>query len=348
MAKYKVYHVDSRGQPHTAEREELAKADAELVVLSPEQQQDIAAHVADADGILCGYRQVGKDVFDAAPNLKVVVRYGIGFDNIDWQTAVGYGIVVCNITDYCINEVATHAMSLLLALNRKLIAHNDAARAGERVPLPPSGPLYGETLGLVAFGHIAQQAAIRAQAFGLDVIAYDPYQDAAVAEAAGVRLTSLEEVMQADYVSVHPPLSPETRGLVGAAELALMKPTAYLITTCPRRRGRRTGALRRAQGGPAGGRGRGRLGSGAGPQRPPAAGVRQRDRNPALRLLLRRLSPALAAARRRSGGRRSARLPPPLRRQQGRPAAGRSVPAPGSVEPVRFGRDLGSEQVLLC
>ncbi len=234
MAKYKVYHIDSRPErlPHKAEAEQIAKADAELIPLTPEQQEDIPAYVADADGIICGYRQVGKDIFNAAPNLKVVVRYGIGFDNIDWQTAVDYGIVVCNITDYCINEVATHAISMLLALNRKLIAHNNAARAGERVPLGPSGPLYGETLGLVAFGHIAQQAAIRAQAFGLDVIAYDPYQDPAVAEAAGVRLTSLEEAMQADYVSVHPPLSPETRGLVGADQLALMKPTAYLITTC--------------------------------------------------------------------------------------------------------------------
>ena len=234
MAKFKVYHVDSRPerQPHTLEAEQIAAADAELIPLTLEQQQDIPAHVTDADGIICGYRQVGKDVFDAAPNLKVVVRYGIGFDNIDWQTAVDYDIVVCNITDYCINEVATHAMSLLLALNRKLVAHNNAARSGDRVPLGPSGPLYGETLGLVAFGHIAQQAAIRAQAFGLNVIAYDPFQDAAVAEAAGVRLASLEEVMQADYVSVHPPLSPETRGLVGADELALMKPTAYLITTC--------------------------------------------------------------------------------------------------------------------
>ncbi len=234
MAKFKVYHIDSRPErlPHTAEAEQIAKADAELVALTLEQQQDIPAHVGDADGIICGYRQVGKDIFDAAPNLKVVVRYGIGFDNIDWQTAVDYDIVVCNITDYCINEVATHAISLLLALNRKLIAHNDAARAGARIPLGPSGALYGETLGLVAFGHIAQQAAIRARAFGLEVIAYDPYQDPAVAEAAGVRLTSLEEVMQADYVSVHPPLNPETRGLVGAEQLALMKPTAYLITTC--------------------------------------------------------------------------------------------------------------------
>ncbi len=234
MTKFKVYHVDSRPerQPHVAEAAELANADAKLIPLTLEQQQDIPAHVADADGIICGYRQVGRDIFEAAPNLKVVVRYGIGFDNIDWQTAVDYGIVVCNVTDYCINEVATHAISLLLALNRKLVAHDAAARAGERIPLGPSGSLYGETLGLVAFGHIAQQAAIRAQAFGLEVIAYDPFQDPAVAEAAGVRLTSLEEVMQADYVSVHPPLTAETRGLVGAEQLALMKPSAYLITTC--------------------------------------------------------------------------------------------------------------------
>lgn len=234
MAAFRVYHVDSRPerQPHTAEAEQLAKADAELIPLTPEQQQDVPAHVGDADGIICGYRRVGVPEFEAAPNLKVVVRYGIGFDNIDWQAAGDYGIVVCNITDYCINEVAAHAMTMLLALNRKLVAHNTAARAGERIPLGPAGPLYGETLGLVAFGHIAQQTAIRAQSFGLNVIAYDPYQDPAAAEAAGVRLTTLEEVMGADYVSVHPPLSAETRGLIGAEQLALMKPTAYLITTC--------------------------------------------------------------------------------------------------------------------
>jgi D-3-phosphoglycerate dehydrogenase len=165
--------------------------------------------------------------------VKVIVRYGIGFDNIDLEAATDNDVVVCNITDYCIDEVATHAMALLLALNRKLPAHDRAARKGERVPLGLSGPLRGETLGLVAFGNIARAVAERAKPFGLNVIAHDPYIEGAVAAERGVRLAPLDEVMsQSDYVSVHTPLNAETRGLVGAPEIAKMKPSAYLITTC--------------------------------------------------------------------------------------------------------------------
>ena len=131
MAKFKVYHVDSRPerQPHTAEAEQLAKADAELISLTLEQQQDIPAHVTDADGIICGYRHVGKDVFDAAPNLKVVVRYGIGFDNIDWQTAVDYGI------DRLQHHRLLHQRS---SDARNLVAAGAQSEAGRAQTTPPA------------------------------------------------------------------------------------------------------------------------------------------------------------------------------------------------------------------
>ena len=233
MLQFTAVHIDSRGQGHTREEAELAKADAELVSIVAESDQQIIAATQEADALLSNWRPVGREIFASSPRVKVIVRYGIGFDNIDLEAATEHDVVVCNITDYCIDEVATHAISLVLALNRKLVLHNNAARAGERVPLAPSGKLRGETLGLVAFGNIARAVAARAKPFGLNVIAHDPYIDQSVADDYGVELTSLGDVMSgSDYVSVHTPFNDETRGLIGAEEIALMKPSAYLVTTC--------------------------------------------------------------------------------------------------------------------
>ncbi|MBM3139715.1 MAG: C-terminal binding protein [Chloroflexi bacterium] len=233
MARFTVAHIDARTTDLPREREALATADAELIARLCRSDDEVIEFARGADAILCTGYPVGEKVLAGCPDVKVAVRYGVGFDNIDLDAATARGVVVCNVNDYCIDEVATHAFALLIALNRKLTLHDRAVRRGERAPLPPTGPLRGETLGLVAFGKIARAVAERARGFGLQVIANDPYVDPAIAERAGVRLTSLEEVMRtSDYVSVHTPLNVETRGLIGAAQLALMKPTAYLVTTC--------------------------------------------------------------------------------------------------------------------
>lgn len=234
MARFTVAHIDAQpARPTDRERAELALADAELITSLCRSDGEVIEFARDADAILCTGYKVGEAIFAACPNVKVIVRYGIGFDNIDLDAATRHDVVVCNIIDYCIDEVANHAFAMLLALNRKLLRHDRASRAGERIALPPLGPIRGETLGLVAFGNIARAVAERARPFGLQVIAHDPYVDPKVGEPYGVRLTSLDEVMStADYVSVHPPLNAETRGLIGAEQIALMKPTAYLVTTC--------------------------------------------------------------------------------------------------------------------
>lgn len=233
MEKFTVVHIDAARAEHPLEEAELAKANARLVSANCESDDAVIAAAHHADGILCTWRPTTRAIFAVCPRLKVVVRYGIGFDNIDLEAATEHGVVVCNVTDYCIDEVATHAMTLLLALNRRLVLHNAAARSGERAGLSPSGRLVGETLGLVAFGNIARAVVKRARPFGLQVIAYDPYVEPARAAELGVELVSLDDVMaRSDYVSVHPPLNDETRGLVGAEQLARMKPTAFLVTTC--------------------------------------------------------------------------------------------------------------------
>ena len=233
MAAYTVAHIDARTEHFPHEEPELAKADGRLISRLCRSDDEVIEFARDADGIICVAYPVGRSIFEACPKLKVVVRYGIGFDNIDVGAATEHGVVVCNITDYCINEVATHAMSMLLALNRRLIILDRAARRGERVPLGPTGPLEGETLGLIAFGNIARAVAERARPFGLRIVAYDPYVDPSLAAQAGVELLPLDEVMrQSDYVSVHAPLNAETRGIIGPEQLGLMKPTAHLVTTC--------------------------------------------------------------------------------------------------------------------
>lgn len=233
MSRYTVAHIDARSGELPVEAAQLAKADAALIARHCSSDEEVVAFAKDADGILCAAYPVGRAIFAGCPRLKVVVRYGIGFDNIDLEAASDHDVVVCNVTDYCIDEVATHAFALLLALNRRLRQLDMAARKGERIALGPSGPLRDETLGLVAFGHIARAVAERARPFGLRVVAYDPHLDPAAAEGYGVRLVPLEEVMSSsDYVSVHAPLNGETRGLIGARELAMMKPTAHLVTTC--------------------------------------------------------------------------------------------------------------------
>ena len=233
MAKFTVAQIDALRDIDGLLASELAKADAALIKNVCKTDDEVIAFAKDVDGMICTSLQTGEKIFANCPRVQVIVRTGIGFDNIDLEAATRHNVVVCNVTDYGINEVATHAVSLILALNRKLVLHNNAARRGERVPLGPSGKLIGETLGLVAFGNIAQAVADRAQAFGLSVIAFDPYADPQVAAAKGVELTTLDDLMaRADYVSVHAPLNEETHGLVGAHELSLMKPTAYLVTTC--------------------------------------------------------------------------------------------------------------------
>ena len=233
MAKFTVAQIDSLRYSGPAMREAVAEAEAELIAAECTSEAEARAFASHVDGIICTYFALGRSVIEACPSLKVIVRTGIGFDNVDLQAATDHGVVVCNVTDYCIDEVANHAFAMILALNRQLTVHTLAERAGEKAPLAQVGDLRGETLGLVAFGNVARAVAKRAQAFGLQVIAYDPYVDAKPAAALGVELTSLEELLaRSDYVSVHSPLNEETRGLIGADELARMKPTAYLVTTC--------------------------------------------------------------------------------------------------------------------
>jgi D-3-phosphoglycerate dehydrogenase len=164
----------------------------------------------------------------------VIARFGIGVDMIDLDAATERGILVCNTATYCLDEVSNHAMGLLLMLNRGLLADIDSVRAGGwfRSQATPPRRLAGQRLGLVGVGNIGRLVARKARGFGLEVVAYDPYLRRSMSEVEGTRLVELDELLcTADVVSGHCPLNPSTRHLLGARELGLLKPTAFVINT---------------------------------------------------------------------------------------------------------------------
>jgi len=232
----KVVFIDGAWAGGTVEAETLAARGYELEVAGCTTDDEVVEAAGDATAILNGIYWMGPELFARLPELRVVVRAGVGYDNIDVEAATDAGVIVCNVIDYGTNEVANHAFAMILALNRKLVALDHAVRAGGYRPaaelMPHTGRLTGQTLGLVSFGTIARAVARRAAGFGMRVIAHDPFVDATQAATAGVELVELPALLaESDYVSVHAPLTPDTRGLIGAPELALMKPSAYLVLT---------------------------------------------------------------------------------------------------------------------
>jgi D-3-phosphoglycerate dehydrogenase len=170
----------------------------------------------------------------ALEGLKTVVRTGVGYDVIDVPAATELGVIVVNIPDLWVREVANHALGLLLAWNRKIIRLDREVRAGVWSSGVPggAGALHGETVGVVGLGNIGSAFARRVAAFETRVIACDPYVDDAHFTRLGVERVSLEALAErSDYVSVHTLLNAETRHLIGEAFFRRMKPTAILINT---------------------------------------------------------------------------------------------------------------------
>ncbi|MDR7469030.1 MAG: C-terminal binding protein [Armatimonadota bacterium] len=234
MGRWMVLVTDYVFPSLEVERAVLRAVGAELVAMQAGSEAELAEAVGNADGLLVCYAPVTRRVIERAQRCRVIARYGIGVDNVDVDAATERGIVVTNVPDYCIEEVSDHALALLLACARKVAFLDRGVRAGrwEARDAVPIRRLRGQVLGLVGFGKIPRLLAAKARALGLTVLAYDPYLDAATCEAYGARQVELGELLaRADFVSVHAPLTPQTRGLIGEAELRRMKPTAYLINT---------------------------------------------------------------------------------------------------------------------
>lgn len=177
--------------------------------------------------------KVTKEVIEAANQLKVIGRAGAGLDNIDLEAASKKGIIVMNVPGGNTISAAEHTMSLILALSRNIPQSVMALKQGIWDRKKFTGiELFGKTLGIIGLGRIGSEVAKRAQAFGMRVIAYDPYISTERAQQVGVELMSLQEVIaQSDYISVHTPLTKDTKGLIGPKEFAIMKQGVRIINT---------------------------------------------------------------------------------------------------------------------
>jgi len=230
---YRVLVTDFVWPSTEPEREVLAQIGAEIVEAPDPSEDTLASLAADADAIMTCFAQVTARVVRAARKCIVISRYGVGVDNIAVDTATGEGIAVTYVPDYCVDEVSDHVMALLLTWNRQVGFYDTAAKEGRwegtRSPVPLVR-LRGRTMGIVGLGRIGRAVAAKAEAFGLEVLAHDPYLSPDSPNPSGVTLVDFPTLLaRADYISLHTPLNDETRDLLGPEALDLMKPTAFII-----------------------------------------------------------------------------------------------------------------------
>jgi len=212
----------------------LAHLEPDIRMSKSASPEDILAVARDADAILVTYAKLPGELLRQLRRCKAIGRFGLGVDNIDLPVAKELGIAVNYVPDYCLREVSDHAMALLLALARKITQSNKLVQSGrwEVPPIVPLRRLEGRVLGLIGFGNIPRAVAPKAQAFGLKVITHDPYVSKDVLEKAKVEGVSFDDLLaRSDFVSVHAPLMPQTRGLINAAAFSKMKHGACIINT---------------------------------------------------------------------------------------------------------------------
>lgn len=222
--------------------EAYKKLGAEFIHIPCQTEAELIAATKDATAVITVMQPFTKKVLEKAKQLRLVSVIGIGYEGVDVDAATELGILVSNVPDYCQDEVSDHTITLILACSRKLIRVVDAVRAGQwdslekpkiRLGLmPPLPRLKGQTLGLVGFGRIARSVAPKAKAFGMRVIAHDPFVSQKIVEDLSVTLVELDKLLaQSDFVSLHAALTPQNYHLIDKKKLQKMKNNAYIINT---------------------------------------------------------------------------------------------------------------------
>jgi D-3-phosphoglycerate dehydrogenase / 2-oxoglutarate reductase len=223
--------------PHLDDEEEVFRPlGIELRVANRNDRRAFMADLAAADALMSQYAPVDTAMIAAAQRCLAIVRYGVGVDNIDLDAATKAGICVSNVPDYGAQEVALHALSLMLAVHRRLRTFDAALRAGRWMPgptiTPPIHRLRGRTLGIVGFGRIGRTLGGYASPLGVHLLTYDPYITRTAAGEAGATLVDYGTLLrQSDIISFHTPLTAETRHLLGEEEIRMLKPAAIVINT---------------------------------------------------------------------------------------------------------------------
>jgi D-3-phosphoglycerate dehydrogenase len=231
MPKFNVLITDIAWPDLSIEREILARVGAEITIAERHDVASLKALAPPMDAIMTNWVKVPGEVIAAAPKCQIVSRLGIGLDNIDVAYCTEHNIPVTNVPDYCVIEVAEHALALLLAMSRKIVFFDRQAQRGvyQLQAGPPLRRLEGQTLGIVGFGNIGRRLAAKALGLGLRVLATSRSRRDPMPGAEFVDLDRL--LAESDYVSLNVPATPETKHLMNAERLARMKPSAYLINT---------------------------------------------------------------------------------------------------------------------
>ena len=220
--------------PSTDPERAVLEAGGASVLVAPDGEEATLVELArDADAIMTCFAQVTENVVRAAERCIIIGRFGVGVDNIAVSTATELGIAVTYVPDYCVDEVSDHVMALLHAWNRKIALFDRSVKErgwGSQPLTMRMMRLRGKTMGIVGFGRIGQAVAVKARAFGLDILATDPVVPAEAVEALGGRMVDLPTLLaESDFVSLHTPLVDATRNLIGRKELSMMKQDAFLI-----------------------------------------------------------------------------------------------------------------------
>ncbi|EMA18858.1 C-terminal binding protein [Haloarcula argentinensis] len=232
---YKVVVSDTKVIDGETRAAVLDAVDATVETIASKEPAAVARAVKDVDAVIVDAgTQVTAEVIDAADSLKVVGRAGIGVDNIDVQAAVEAGVTVVNVPEYSVEEVSTHTFALVLACLRKIPTFDRSVKRGEWewAVGQPIRRLAGSTVGLVAFGKLASRFAAKLRGFDVDVIAYDPYAPEYRMGDLDVESVTFETLLSdSDIVSLHAPLTDETRGMIDADALDQMHDDALLVNT---------------------------------------------------------------------------------------------------------------------
>ena len=230
----RVLALDLVGKDLAAERRILEPSGIEIA-LAAGPPRARRRQLAEADGLLANRTHIGAELLAGAPACRCIVTYGVGFDHVDLEEAGRRGIVVCNVTDYCSEEVADHTLTLMLAVLRGAVRGDALVRRGGwgLDVLGPVHRLRGRVVGLVGYGRIARAVHVRVQAFGMRVVVFDPLIPAdRRAELGGTAVDRLDSLLgSSDCVSLHIPLNATTKHLLDARALSRMKPGAVLINT---------------------------------------------------------------------------------------------------------------------
>lgn len=232
--KFKVVITDAEYKSFDLERKELEKADADLLVYQCRTEDEVIKVAKEADGLIVQYASITKRIIESLKKCQVIARYGIGIDSIDVEAATEHGICIVNVPKYCIDEVSDHTIALALNCVRKVTMLNNAVKKGiwDFKISEPIFRLRNMKLGLVGFGNIARMVSRKAQVFGLSVLVYDPYISPSVMTRNNVKKVNLEELLaEADIISLHLPLTKDTKYMFTEKEFKSMKNTAFIINS---------------------------------------------------------------------------------------------------------------------